>query len=230
MINIIKSLAKVGAIMISVKVGLDALKDAFTEDDFSDALMDAGLAAIMAGALAKLAFGASFATVALGTFIFEVGALIAWRTVKNYKQVTGNIFADTALAISEAMDLELNKKIQNPFTPAIEGVKDFSEVMKNTITLDVLPLLAQLGHWIGSPTKASFPLVYALKVAEAEWVIMKDVAVANIDDIIAKLNDIPKEISVVVKIRTEVEGGGRFESEARRETGLRISRIFGGLG
>lgn len=62
-----------------------------------------------------------------------------------------------------------------------------------------------LGFMIGSPTKGSYPLVYALGLTDQAWNRTGGIAVSNIDKIINKINAIPREVVTVHRIVTVEE-------------------------
>lgn len=73
----------------------------------------------------------------------------------------------------------------------------------------LLPLFNNLGFMIGSPTAGSFPIVYSLKLAEAEWVKMANISITQINMIIARLNAIPRNITTTHTIRTVYTSSGK---------------------
>ena len=54
-------------------------------------------------------------------------------------------------------------------------------------------------------TEGSFPIVYSLIQASNEWISMKNIAIIQIDDIITKINKIPKKI--VTKVKVDLDFG-----------------------
>jgi len=78
--------------------------------------------------------------------------------------------------------------------------------------------LKDTGFLIGSSTKGSFPIVYSLIQAGKGWIGMADIAVENIDRIIAELNAIPREIVTIHRIVTvrEERGGGISNTQRSR--------------
>jgi len=93
---------------------------------------------------------------------------------------------------------------EDAFDKATKKANFFTETVESS-ALKLLPLIENLGFMLGSPTKGSFPLVFSLIQAEIQWVQMKDIAVAQIDAIIQKLNEIPKEIVTIHRVITVYE-------------------------
>jgi len=111
----------------------------------------------------------------------------------------------------ESEDLQMSLEGMQTSMQTAKDEAGFLMTAMSNIGIMALPFISKLGLMIGSPVKGSFPLVYALKLAEAEWIIMREVAVENIDKIIEELEKIPTEIvttHIIRTVRRDEEGGG----------------------
>lgn len=185
----------IGALVMTLSLGLSFIADALKEEDFKSALLDAAggsaLMGIVAGAVvALLGLGlgtAGVVAVAVGTIVFT--AIAGFKLFKDWKGETESLNEEVE---KQKGALETADKAWNIFGG---GVLTF---LKN----DLIPGILTMGQMIGSPTKGSYPIVYALKLAEAEWITMRDVSVVAINDVITNLNRIPRTITTTHYIRT----------------------------
>jgi len=111
----------------------------------------------------------------------------------DWSQILGTGAAATSPG---GIDVALSS-VENKFnTTAKNASKTWTDFSKE--------LQEQNEHALGFVNKSS-PMGWMLLQVEAEWVKMKDVAVVEIDAIIKKLNEIPKEIVTIHRVITVYE-------------------------
>lgn len=96
---------------------------------------------------------------------------------------------------------------RDAFNEAIKSASFFKTTVESSVT-SLLPSIMNLGFYVGSPTKGSYPIVYSLIQAQLQWVNMSAIAVSEIEKVINKLNQIPREIVTVHRIVTVEERRG----------------------
>jgi len=173
-----------------------------------------GLAGV--GALLGLTFLGGLGGAAIGATIgISVGAIITF----NYE------FKEEGISEAESFIKTMGPSILAGDVPGAGGptllgigpfglkISDFEGFFGSILTAakDVFTpltgIINEVGFMIASPRKGSFPLVYSLMEAEKEWVTMSDLAQVETQEIIDKLDTIPREIVTIHRVITVYESG-----------------------
>jgi len=185
----------IGLLAFSLSLGLSFLAEAWKEETFKEALMSAAAGSAMLGivaggivALLGLGLGtAGIVTIGVGTLIFS--AFVGFKLGKQIKEET------------QELNAELEKQ-KGELSFVDKAWSLFGGTVLTFLKNDLIPGIASMGFMIGSPTRGSYPIVYALKQAENEWQIMRDISVTAINNVITNLNRIPRTITTTHYIRT----------------------------
>ena len=109
---------------------------------------------------------------------------------------------------------ELIKKMEEGNIIVSGSFENISGIAKKNMSI-ITGVVHEAGSAIADNKPGSFPIVYALGLAEIAWIKMSSMAIVQIQLIIDKINTIPKEIVTTHIIRTiyETSGGGNLESK-----------------
>lgn len=190
--------------------------DSISMEDIKNAIMSAGIAALVAAGLAGFFFGFP-AFVLVGTLTFALSLIFDLSRKKDpfkdliekEQQFEGEFFGQTRQFVGPKITEEMQQRIDNinfgNFTEGINETNTHWIHLNSTMGNDIITLnssLDGLGKMIGNRSKGSFPLVYSLIQAENEWENMQDVSSLAINNIITDLDRIPRTITTTHIIRT----------------------------
>jgi len=154
----------IGLLTFSTTLGLSFLTDGMKDTDFKESIKSIAKGSIVGGIIA----GGIIALMDLGlgaaaSVVLPVGLLI-FSVLGAIKMGKENMYG-----------IEISKTIEEETTKAETAWTAFKSFFTGSLVAMADPL-GTLGFLIGSDTKGSYPLVYALKLAENEWVTMENVS------------------------------------------------------
>ena len=197
----------------------------FNIEQLKKALMSAGLSALIAGAIV-IAFGGGPLVFALvGLIIF--GLSMIWDLLQKesiFEKVQSEYidkFKNDSIKMKGTMDFSGITSnlptIKDDFGKAFDFSTPARKIDEFTTGIFLPNLKLQkdavsgpegVGFAIGSETKGSYPMVWALGKASAKWGTMAKASQTAVSSIITKLAQIPKEIVTIHKIKTVYSSDG----------------------
>jgi hypothetical protein len=116
----------------------------------------------------------------------------------------GNVFGLLLMNLlkgKQEVETPMSIPVDMSFNEAEKSVSNFQSIALPFLTTLTLGI-SNVGFMIGSKTKGSYPLVFSLNQASIEWVKMRDISIGAVNEIINRLNSIPRRIVTTHVIRT----------------------------